>query len=424
MTEVVPSPAIRAVTADRATRPTDLLTAFFPVGVAFLISGAVVAGLTAVGAVGAHGHWLALHLVFLGGVSQLVLGAAQFFSTAFLATEPPHRRLIWGQLWVWSCGTLLVAVGVPSAHSSLTDAGGALVVAGLALFAYSLWQLERRSLQTARWAIRWYYASALMLGFGAVLGILMARGTLWTHGSLLGAHLTLNLAGWLGGAIVGTLHTFYPSLTLSRLRYPRLQAPTFAAWMGGVVTLAIGSATAGAGATALGLVGLTVAATLLTINVVGCALRAPGPLGLPALLIGVAQAFLLTALLVALRTILMSGPAAVLYGTSRDVLAVLLLAGWIGLTVAGSLLHLLSVLHRVRHLTLAMPQARPGPDRAITVFVAAAIATHALSNSAALHGLERPALFAVVGGGALLAYRILRVAAGAMLPPRIRSLPR
>ena len=71
-------------------------------------------------------------------------------------------------------------------------------------------------------------------------GSLLARGTPWVHGDLLSAHMALNLAGWFGVAIVGTLHTFYPSLTQTQLRYPRLQNVAFAAWTGGVAALAVG----------------------------------------------------------------------------------------------------------------------------------------------------------------------------------------
>jgi hypothetical protein len=172
-------------------------------------------------------HWLALHLALLGGVSQLVLGAGQFFVCAFLATDPPPRRLIAGQLVAWNAGTLLVAVGVPTASSPLTDTGGALIAVGLVLFAAALRGMQRRSLQRARWAVRWYQACAACLGVGALIGILLARGTPWQAGSMLGAHLALNLVGWLGMAIVGTLHTFFPSLTQTRLRFPVLQGPTF-----------------------------------------------------------------------------------------------------------------------------------------------------------------------------------------------------
>jgi hypothetical protein len=58
-------------------------------------------------------RWLALHLLFLGGISQLVLGAGQFFVCAFLVTDPPPRRLIAAEVGAWNAGTVLVAVGVP-----------------------------------------------------------------------------------------------------------------------------------------------------------------------------------------------------------------------------------------------------------------------------------------------------------------------
>ena len=59
------------------------------------------------------GRWLALHLAFVGGVSQLVLGASQFFAGAFLATDPPPRRLVRGQLLAWNAGAILLALGDP-----------------------------------------------------------------------------------------------------------------------------------------------------------------------------------------------------------------------------------------------------------------------------------------------------------------------
>jgi hypothetical protein len=195
-------PAAR--TRPSAARPTSLLLAFFVPALALLGAAAVAGG---VYLITGHAwlHWLALHLALLGGVSQLVLGAGQFFVCAFLATDPPSRRVISGQLLAWNLGTVLVAVGVPNANSLMTDAGAALIAVGLIMFAGALVEMQRRSLQRARWAVRWYEACAACLGFGALIGVLLARGTLRTPGSLLGAHLALNLGGWLGTAIVGTL---------------------------------------------------------------------------------------------------------------------------------------------------------------------------------------------------------------------------
>ena len=361
-----------------------------------------------------------MHLAFLGGVSLLVLGAAQFFATAFLATDPPARRLVRAQLGGWIAGTLLVAVGVPARITALTDAGGLAIAATLALFAASLWRLERRSLQQARWAVRWYYACAGCLVLGALAGIAMARGTAWPHGSLLGAHLALNLAGWLGTAIVGTLHTFYPSLTQTRLPHPRLQGPTFTAWLAGVALLAAGAAFDSRVLLGAGWIALAAGGGLLAANVIGC-LRAAAPNpGLPARLVGTGQAFLVAGLLSALAVGAADGFQAPLQGSARSVLATLLVAGWIGMTVAGSLLHLLAVLHRVRNLALAMPAPTPGRDRALTALAGGAVLGLAVARAAGLGPLADGARIALACAAVIVAARALSLVARAVGSARLR----
>ena len=256
----------RARTIDPSSpRPSALVSAFF-VPAIILLFAAAGAGLAYVITGRDWLHWLALHLALLGGVSQLVLGAGQFFVCAFLATDPPSRRLIAAQLLAWNAGTLLVAVGVPSVNGLLVEVGAVLIGVGLLLFAASLYGMQRRSLQRARWAVRWYQASAGCLGLGALVGAFLARATSWSAGSLLGAHLALNLGGWLGMAIVGTLHTFFPSLTQTRLRFPVLQGPTFLLWLLGVAQLAFGAAFGAPVVVASGWLSLALAACLLAIN--------------------------------------------------------------------------------------------------------------------------------------------------------------
>jgi hypothetical protein len=132
-----------------ALRPSALLAVFFAGGLVFMLAGAAAAIAHAVGGVWWE-HWVSLHLLFVGGISQLVLGAGQFFTCAFLATNPPSRRMVGAQVAVWNTGTILIAVGYPTATTGLVEAGGALVGAGLVLFATALVRMERRSLQQAR----------------------------------------------------------------------------------------------------------------------------------------------------------------------------------------------------------------------------------------------------------------------------------
>jgi nitrite reductase (NO-forming) len=405
----------RRAFAPDAHRPSELLAAFFRAGLLFMLAALVAAIAHTI-----SGHdwlqWLTLHLLFLGGISQLVLGVGQFFVCAFLATDPPPRRLIWAQLAAWNAGTILVAVGVPTATTGLVDGGGALIAAGLLLFAAALRGMQRRSLQRAPWALRWYQASAACLGAGALAGVLMARGTAWPYGSLLGAHLALNLGGWLGTAILGTLHTFFPSLTQTQLRYPRLQRPTYVLWLLGIVGLAAGAAFNRAGVLATGWIALLLAATLLAVNLHASLRTAARPLGLPARLLALAQVFLPAGLLLALVATLDAGATGPFTGPPRAALAVLLLAGWIGLTVAGSLMHLLAILARIRTLTVPMPQPRPLRDRTLTATAGAAVAALALSRAPGLAPLGAPAAAVTLAAAGLLATRLLALALRAVGP--------
>jgi nitrite reductase (NO-forming) len=359
-------------------------------------------------------HWLALHLALLGGVSQLVLGVGQFFVCAFLATDPPSRRLVAGQLLAWNGGTVLVAVGVPTATGSLIDAGAALIGLGLLLFAVALGAMRRRSLQRARWAVRWYQACAACLGVGALVGVMLARGTPWPYGSLLGAHLALNVGGWLGTAIVGTLHTFFPSLTRTRLRYPGLQGATFTLWLLGVGLLTVGAAFALTLLIVAGWVGLASAGVLLAANLGACLRRAPRPLALPAMLIALAQAFLAAGLLFALVVTIAQRPREPLLGAERDVLAILLLAGWVGLTVCGALLHLLAVLTRVRNFSRPMPVAATMRDPVLVFSAGLGIALLVASHSSRLAALSAPATVILLAVLTFLAIRVLALAITAL----------
>jgi nitrite reductase (NO-forming) len=392
-----------------------VLAAFF--SAALIMFGAAAVATVAHAVTGdARLHWLALHLGLLGGVSQLVLGAGQFFVCAFLATTPPARRLIAVQLAVWNSGTILVAVGVPTATDGLVDAGGVLLAAGLVLFAASMRAMQRRSLQRARWAVRWYQGSAGCLAAGVLVGVLLARGVSWPHGSLLGAHLALNIAGWLGTAIVGTLHTFFPSLTATQLRHPRLQGPTFGLWLLGVGELALAAAFAVDALAAVAWLQLTAAAILLAINLLASLRARTIAPSLPARLVALGQPFLPAGLALGLIATVLDGAGGPLDPAVRAPLAVLLAGGWVALTVAGSLLHLLAVLARVRNFTLAMPAPRAARDRLVTALAALAVVAWALAQIPGLSILDAPALALRVAAAVVIAGHIVAAAARAGVP--------
>jgi nitrite reductase (NO-forming) len=395
-------------------RPSDLIGAFFIAGLAMMGAG-VAAALVQSADPWARGDWLALHLVVVGGISQLVLGASQFFAGAALATEPPPRRLIREQLVGWNAGTLLVAVGVPLEIRVLVFSGAALLTGTLAAYAAGLLGMHRRSLATKPWASRWYLAGASCLTVGLLAGVGLATGAPWSHGNLLAAHMVLNLGGWFGTAIVGTLHTFYPSLTGSRLRHPRLQLPALAAWSSGIVALCLGYAFSLEALALGGWVLLAGAAGMLSANLVGSLRFATRSLSLAAKLVGAAQLFLPAGLLLAVVSSLEAGALQAITGSTRDALGVLLLAGWIGLTVCGSLLHLLAVLIGPRGLAARVPRARSHGDSAFTTAAVAGVISLAaarVADAGALGQLPEILVFivyAVLGGRiAYLAARLMK----------------
>ena len=398
-----------------------LLVAFFRAALCMLAAaGAAAAANVAIGA--DRLSWLALHLAFLGGVSQLVLGAGQFFVCAFLATSPPGRPLMRAQLGVWNGGTVLVAVGVTLHATLIVAAGAGLILSGLALFTAALIAMQRRSLQRARWAVRWYQASAAGLAFGALLGIALAGGVSWRYGSLLGAHIALNLAGWIGTAIVGTLHTFFPSLTATQLRFPQLQGATFLSWIAGVGAFAVGAALDLDGLVIAAWVGLLLAAALLGASIAGSLRAALGVPTLPVTLTALAHAFLLAGIIVALVTTISDGASAPYAGSARGAVATLLVGGWIGLTVAGALLQLLALLGRVRRFPSppAASVATPGRDRAAVAALGAGLSALAVSHAPGLDSIGLPATLVVLAGGGFVAARIatlgLRALADQPLP--------
>ncbi len=388
-------------------RPTDLLGAFFLCAIAFMVAGAALAIANAIDG-WAWGRWLALHLLFIGGISQLILGASQFFAGAFLATDPPPRTLVRAQLGCWNLGTVCLAIAVPERLPALTFIGAALLVCGLGLYAAGLRAMSRRALNRAPWASRWYLLAAAFLAPGIAAGVAMANGYAWTHGRLLDAHMALNLAGWFGAAIVGTLHTFFPSLARTQLRLPRLQGPAFAAWAAAVAALAFGYGFAVDGLAVAGLVALTAAAALLLANIVGTAAGARTPLSLPPRLVAAGQVFLLAGLLVAAAVAIGSGPDQALVGSTRAAVATLLVAGWIGLTVSGSLLHLLALLNRVREQRHGLSEPHRARDAALAALAALAVAALALAHlldtgaAAAIAALAVIALYAGLGARIVL----------------------
>ncbi|WP_068328340.1 multicopper oxidase domain-containing protein [Janibacter terrae] len=165
--------------------------------------------------------WLMVHMVALGALTHSVMVWSTHFATTLLKNHPDidlratqNRRLVLLHL-----GVLAVLVGVPTTWWWLTLAGASAVASAVCWHA---WQLVRR-LRGAlpgrfRVVVHHYLASAAFLPVGATLGVLLARGQGdEMHARLLLAHSLVNVLGWLGITVTGTLVTLWPTILRARM---------------------------------------------------------------------------------------------------------------------------------------------------------------------------------------------------------------
>lgn len=101
---------------------------FAVLGTLCVVAGGLVAAATAP-TPSEHGSWAAAYLVLVAGVAQVGLGVGQ----AALAVRMPSVASRTAEFVAWNCGNALVIAGTLAGVTALVDAGGALLVATLAL---------------------------------------------------------------------------------------------------------------------------------------------------------------------------------------------------------------------------------------------------------------------------------------------------
>jgi nitrite reductase (NO-forming) len=191
---------------------------------ASLIAGYLVA---AVGAVAAHRvlavpEWLALHLLVLGAAGNAVLVYSQHFAEALLHTRSGPQWPANARIAVFNAGAIAVLTGVSVRLAWLSAAGATLVVIAVIAHTAALIATARAARLSGRLrvVIRYYIAAGSCLAVGGTLGGLLAAGTIrtprWQQAVRL-AHAHLNLLGWLGLAVVGTLFMLWPAVLRTRM---------------------------------------------------------------------------------------------------------------------------------------------------------------------------------------------------------------
>lgn len=226
-------------------------------------------------------RWLMLHLLLLGAVTHAILVWSQYFSFALLRTKQgaaDRTRQSW-RLAMSNVGALLVLVGVPWSVWALTLAGAAVLVVAVVWHAASLVARLRGALP-GRFGgtVRYYVAAASFLVVGADLGTWLARGlgAADTEGVVL-SHALINLLGWVGLTVAGTLVTLWPTMLRTRADGGAGTAAARALPMlaGSAAVAAVGAAVGLELVVALGLLGYVSGLGLIAVGMARAARSAP-----------------------------------------------------------------------------------------------------------------------------------------------------
>jgi nitrite reductase (NO-forming) len=151
----------------------------------------------------------------------MAAGRASRRAEALLHTAPRggERRAQVGRLLLLNSGTVLVLTGVLDGWWPVTVAGASGVAVAVAGHGIALARLKRRALPGRFGStVRYYVAATCLLPVGAALGTALA-GSLpeRLHEQVAVAHATVNLLGWLGLSVLGTLVTLWPTILRTRI---------------------------------------------------------------------------------------------------------------------------------------------------------------------------------------------------------------
>ncbi len=189
-----------------------------------LTAGFLVAALVVAIAGGSDRSWLALHLLLLGGALTAISAATQLFAVTWSAAPAPRPGLVAAQRWSLTAGAVVVIAAREWTWRAGAGAlGGLLVVGSLALLALILVTVRRRAV-TPRFApaIDTYLLAVALGASGSLLGAALAAGEVATVDAR-HAHIALNLFGFVGLVVAGTLPTFVATQVRSKVS-PRATA--------------------------------------------------------------------------------------------------------------------------------------------------------------------------------------------------------
>ncbi|MFI1416709.1 multicopper oxidase domain-containing protein [Streptomyces sp. NPDC020731] len=195
-----------------------------------------------------HASWLLVHTLLLGAVSNAVVIWSGHFAASVLRLPEANRGAPAAlRLVCLNAGAVAVIGGMATGRWPVVLVGGCLVAAAVTAHAVWLVRLLRRALPGRfSMTVRYYTTAAALLPVGAALGVVMARGDLGGDlpERLLLAHEMINLLGWVGLTVAGTLITLWPTMLRTRVadgaeRAGRTALPVLLVGLGAAVAAAL-----------------------------------------------------------------------------------------------------------------------------------------------------------------------------------------
>lgn len=294
------------------------------------------------------GLWLPLHLALAGAVSVAISGAMAQFASALTASRDPSRRATIAQVVCLNVGAAVVAFAHPTRHPAAVAAGGALFGLAMILLAGIVAGMWRTSINRRHPVPMLAYALALAsilagVTVGALLGGGLVSGSAWL--ALRQAHIVLNVLGFAGLTILGTMLTLLP--TLLRVPMPAWRPQWVVVGVGlGVAALASGlgsrtGAAAVAGAMLIAAGGL--GAGVLAAQVLMKPRRHFVPTAARHLLAGIA--WLIGGAVAVAARLAFAGDPVIAFASMRETVLVTFVAGWTLQVLLGAWLYLLPARH-------------------------------------------------------------------------------
>lgn len=195
-------------------------------------------------------RWTLVHVVALGLITNSILIWSQHFTEALLKHRLPDtaRPAQLRRIRTLNLGVVVLIAGMmltpyPAVHIPAVLGGAVLVGGAVAWHATSLGRQLRAALP-ARFAVtvRWYIIAAWLLPVGAVLGAVLGVADLGAaaHARVQLAHEAVNVLGFVGLTVTGTLLTLWP--TILRTRMPESSLPRLRVALGLLLAGVLGTA--------------------------------------------------------------------------------------------------------------------------------------------------------------------------------------